>query len=237
MKYILIPFVLLLCSCSVLPTPRNGGGTDFNHEKTITTKFDSEGNITEKVEVSTTNINLKQPQNPKDGGSLIITQDPKGNIRIGADTSGTLDTDSAIAAITNLNPVTYTGIFLILAGAGIGIFTKGRQLFPAAGLAATGIFMIVLAFLIPTYKGFFLIGTGIAVVATLGYLFYIARKYFKTDVALEEAIETVDYIKPSLDPSLKYEIFKSPDAEIAHIQSKDTRKIIDKKRDKKKYES
>lgn len=235
MRYIFIPIILFLSACNSLPSARNGGGTDFLNNETITTKYDPEGNITEKIETNITNIQVKQPQNPKEGGALIINKKPNGDIRIGADTSGTLDTDAAIAAIAGLNPVTYTGIFLILAGVGIGILTKGRQLLPAAGLSGTGIFLIALAFLIPTYKSVFMIGIIVTILAILGYIFYIARKYFKTEVALEETIDTVDAIKPSLDQETKYEIFKANDAEIKQIQSLSTRKIIDKKRNKKKY--
>lgn len=230
---ILISLLVILCSaCSSGFSPRNGGGTEFNQKSVTVTKFDKASQPIEKIETVTTDVLVRQPENPKAGGGLSIVQSAKGDIKIGADTSGTLNTDVDLAAVKGLNPVTYTGIFLILAGVGIGILTKGRQLLPAAGLGVTGVFLIALAFLIPSFKGIFLIAIGITIVSILGYIFYSCRKMFRTEVALEETITTVDELKPSLDPKVKYEIFNQKDSLVKEIQCKHTRKIIDKKRGK-----
>lgn len=224
LKIFILFLPLLFAACSTVGT-RDGGGGILNHtEKVVSTNSDGSTTTTEKNTV----VTLDQPANPEKGGSLVVKQDKNGNVTIGVDTSGTLNTEKDIAAINSLNPLIYIGAGLIIIGLLIGIL--GRQLLWAAGLGVTGIALITLAYLLPTYPFIFMIGLGVAILAAVGYIIYTARGFKIRDKAVNESIDLIDGLKERLPAEENKEIFKTKGGLADRSHSKSTRKLIDKKR-------
>lgn len=223
--FILSISLLGIGGCSLSQKIRDGGGGQVIQTTKVTeTLPDNTTRITE----NTTSIKLEQPENPEKGGALIVKKDDDGNVEIKVATSGTLDTDSSIANIASLKPVTYTGIGLILVGTIMGVFSKGKYWKQAIGLGIIGGTIVAFAYLLPAYQIFFMIS---GIVLVFGLVAYFVWKNIIHKTALEENIDFVDGIKDKLAPEQKSEIFDDGKGSLVNrSQSKTTRKIVRKYR-------
>lgn len=189
----------------------------------------SQKTITSDNKVSQRDVVITQPDNPKD--KTVIEWDSDDSVRIQLGTSH--DTTTSVAAIKSLSPVTYTGIGLIIVAILVGLFSKGKQVIWTICLSLSGIGLISLAYLLPTYPSLFMFGIAAAIVLVVGYVVWTAYGFSTQGKAVEDNVKLIENIKEKLTPEQKKELF---DGKLADsIQDKNTKRIVRSIRRKQRF--
>lgn len=211
--------------CSVF-APYRGGDAAVTVTNTTETVFPD--GKTEKV-TTVVESNVTQPENPEKPAEIILEQNDS---KIRVSTGESRDSAGDIAAISNLQPMVWAGIGLIILGAGVGFFTRGSQLMGAIILGLTGTFLIALSYILPTYPYVFLIAILGGIAGLITYVIITVKNIRDRDTAVTENVEIIENIKEDLPPEKLHEKFESPTSLARLAQSDKTKKLVEKTRKK-----
>jgi hypothetical protein len=219
MKYITLFFIccaLFLMSCQ---TGTKGGNGDIIY--TQKTETIDENN---KPVVTTTTVTNKveQPESAKGSAISEVVVKPDGTAIITNSTGGSYNISQIMGEISLLRIVTYAGIGLILIGLVVGWLFKDIKWGIIIGICGAG--MVAGSYLLAKYAAIFLI--LVLVLIAYGVWFIIDR--FKQQRSNDENVKVIDVLKETgaVEPEKV--------AKVANIiQSKATKKIVKKVKEKK----
>lgn len=191
MKYVLILLLgtlFTLASCSSMGESDGGDTSVVYQENTSSTSVEGEVTNTNKTITATT----KQPENPKDAGTITAKINPKtGLIDIITSTGAALNVAGIVASVALLKIPMYMSGLLILVGVLIIIFSPMKK--EGIFVAGSGAVLMALTYLLAQYSLIIMI-LGVVAMVVVGVVWFI-RKYYINSNANKDFVKTIELLK------------------------------------------